>query len=127
MRRLDYWNTRQPAWGVKTLVSLLTEEGFKVSHETVRTLRAEMGLETIYPKANTSKSAKNVYKLPYLLHYLRAKDMIWLPNYVWDEDITYIKIARSHMYLTSVIDWFSQFVVDRGLSDTLETVPVSEL
>jgi len=124
MDRLDYWNTQQPAWGVKTLVPLLTKEGFKVSHELVRALRAAMGLETIYPGPNTSKSANNVRKLPYLLRYLRANELIWLPNYVWAVDITYIKMARSHMYLVAVIDWFSRFIVGWELADTLEAAPV---
>jgi len=123
MGRLDYWNIQQPAWGVKTLVPLLEKEGFRVSHEQVRQLRAKMGLETIYPKQNTSKSAKNVRKLPYLLRYLRAHELIWLPNYVWAVDITYIKMARSHMYLVAVIDWFSRFIVGWELSDTLERAP----
>jgi putative transposase len=124
MRRLDYWNTQQPAWGVKTLVPLLAKEGFKASHEMVRRLRADMGLETIYPGPNTSKAAKNARKLPYLLRHLRANDMIWLPNYVWAVDLTYVKMARSHMYLVAVIDWHSRFVVGWELSDTLETTPV---
>ena len=124
MRRLDYWNTQQPAWGVKTLVPLLAKEGYKVSHEMVRQLRANMGLETIYPKENTSKSSKKSRKLPYLLSYLRANDLIWLPNYVWAVDITYIKMARTHMYLVAVIDWFSRFIVGWELADTLETAPV---
>lgn len=124
MQRLDYWNTYEPAWGVKTLVPLLKNEGMKVSHELLRQLRSEMGIETIYPKANTSKSSKNSRKLPYLLRHLRANDMIWLPNYVWAIDITYIKMGFSHMYLVAIIDWFSRFIVGWELSDTLETAPV---
>lgn len=127
MQRLDYWNTEQPAWGVKTLVPLLKNEGINASHELLRELRVEMGLETIYPKANTSKNSKNVRKLPYLLRHLRANGMIWLPNYVWAIDITYIKMNRSHMYLIAIIDWFSRFVVGWELSDTLEAAPVLDL
>jgi len=50
--RLDYRNTRRPAWGVKTLTPLLTKEGFKVRHELVCARRAAMGLETIYSEQN---------------------------------------------------------------------------
>jgi putative transposase len=124
MQRIDYWNTEQPAWGVKTLVPLLKTEGFKISHELLRQLRSEMGIETIYPKQNTSKSTKNARKMPYLLHELRAKDMIWLPNYVWAIDITYIKMGRSHMYLAAIIDWYSRFIVGWELSDTLKGAPI---
>ncbi len=124
MQRLDYWSVEQPAWGVKTLVPLLAGEGYSVSREMVRELRAEMGLETVYPKENTSKSSKNARKMPYLLRDLRAQDMIWLPNHVWAVDITYIKMNRSHMYLAAIIDWYSRFIVGWELSDTLEAAPV---
>lgn len=124
MQRLDYWGTEEPAWGVRTLVPLLRWEGFEVSRDLVRGLRAEMGLETIYPKENTSKSTHGAHKMPYLLRHLRAQDMIWLPNLVWAVDITYIRMCRSHMYLTAIIDWMSRFIVGWGLSDTLETTPV---
>ena len=58
MQRLDYWNTEEPAWGVKKLIPLLLDEGFKMSCEYLRELRAEMGLETIYPRVNTSKATR---------------------------------------------------------------------
>jgi len=124
MGRLDYWNTLEPAWGIKTLVPLLRDEGFAVSPDLIRELRREMGLETIYPKENTSKSSKNARKMPYLLGYLRKHDMIWLPNLVWAVDLTYIKMSRTHMYLIAIIDWFSRFIVGWELADTLETAPV---
>jgi putative transposase len=125
MQRLDYWSVVEPAWGSRALETVLANEGFhSVNREFIRTLRSEMGLETIYPKENTSKSSKNARKLPYLLRSLRANDGIWLPNFVWSIDITYIKMGRSHMYLVALIDWFSRFIVGWALADTLETAPV---
>jgi putative transposase len=124
MRRLDYWNTEEPAWGAKTLVPLLLDEGLKVSYEYLRKLRYEMGIETIYPKQNTSKASKNARKMPYLLRNMRKNGMIWLPNLVWAIDITYIAMAKSHMYLVAIIDWFSRYIVGWELSDTLEAAPV---
>jgi putative transposase len=126
MARLDYWNTEEPAWGIKTLVPLLRDEGYKVSHEFLRELRREMGLETIYPKVNTSKSSINARKMPYLLRHMRACGMIWLPNQVWAIDITYIKMVRAHMYLVAIIDWFSRFIVGWDLSDVLDAAPALE-
>ncbi|MCL2616590.1 MAG: hypothetical protein FWD96_02965, partial [Defluviitaleaceae bacterium] len=52
--KADYWNTEEPAWGVKKLMPLFLDKGFKVSCEYLRELHAEMGLETIYPRVNTS-------------------------------------------------------------------------
>jgi putative transposase len=81
-----------------------------------------MGIYSIYPKPNLSRGAKGSHIFPYLL-----KNMpIFLPNQVWAIDITYIKMGRSHMYLTAIIDWYSRFIVGFKLSDTPETVPVLE-
>lgn len=33
-------------------------------------------------------------------------------------------MQHGHMYITFVIDWFSQKIISRELSDTLETAPV---
>ena len=46
------------------------------------------------------------------------------PDQAWSIDITYIKMGRSHMYLTAIIDWYSSFIVGYELSDTLDTAPV---
>lgn len=46
------------------------------------------------------------------------------PDQAWSIDITYIKMGRSHMYLTAIIDWYSSLNVGYELSDTLDTAPV---
>ena len=82
----------------------------------------EMGIYAVYPKPNLSKRNKQHPVFPYLL---RNKS-IFLPNQVWAVDITYIKMGKSHMYLTAIIDWYSRFIVGWALSDTLDTAPVIE-
>jgi putative transposase len=62
----------------------------------------EMGIYAVYPKPNLSKRDKSHQVLPYLL----KNKSIFLPNQVWAVDITYIKMGRSHMYLTVIIDWY---------------------
>ena len=74
----------------------------------------------VYPKPNLSKSDKKALKLPYLLKNLNIDHS----NQVWAIDITYIKLGRSHMYLTAIIDWYTRYIVGYELSDTLETAPV---
>ena len=124
MAKLDYWNTTEPAWGLKKLIPLLAKDNLKASRDLIYELQAEMGLKTIYPHKNLSKANQNAKKMPYLLKKMRADDMIWLPNLVWAIDVTYIKMGMSHMYLTAVIDWFSWLIAGWKLSDTLETAPV---
>jgi len=127
MQRIDYWNTLEPAWGQRKLWQVLRSENFEVSRDTVRELMGEMGLLTIYPGLNLSKTTANARKAPYLLRSLRREGLIWLPNLVWSIDITYIKMCRSHLYLTAIIDWFSKYLLEWELSDSLETAAVLDV
>ena len=75
-----------------------------------------MGLETVYPKPDTSvrNKAHNIY--PYLL---RDVDVLQ-PNEVWAADITYCPLGNKHVYLFAIIDWHSRYVIDWSISRTLE-------
>jgi len=120
--RIDYWNTKFCWMGTRNLVKKLRQddkiEG--VGRQLIRRYMQEMGIYSVYPKPDCSRPGKGHKKYPYLL---RGK-AIWLPNQVWAVDITYIRIGRTHMYLTAIIDWYSRFIVGWALSDTLETAPV---
>lgn len=121
--RLDFWHTKQCYLGVRRLVAkLLAEDGIHVGRKLVKRLMGEMGIYAVYPKPNLSKRNKEHKIFPYLLRNLEIKE----PNMVWAIDITYIKMGRSHMYLTAIIDWYSRFIVGWELSDTLDTAPVLE-
>jgi len=121
MARIDYWNTMMCYLGARRIHNkLVVDDSIDISLEQVRKFMAEMGICAVYPHQNTSKSDKKAVKLPYLLRNME----IWLPNMVWSVDITYIKLNRSHMYLTAIIDWFSRLLLNWELSDTLETAPV---
>ncbi|MBI9043316.1 MAG: DDE-type integrase/transposase/recombinase [Anaerolineaceae bacterium] len=41
------------------------------------------------------------------------------PNQVWSIDITYITMKQGFMYLAAILDWYSRFVIDWQLSNTL--------
>lgn len=78
----------------------------------------DMGLEAIYPKKkpNLSAPGKGHQIYPYLLKNLE----IMRPNQVWGTDITYIRLNNGFCYLIAIIDWFSRYVVNWRLSQTLE-------
>ena len=94
-----------------------SEEGFPVGRKLVRRLMRDMGIQAVYPKANLSKRNFKDAIVPYLLRNKK----VFIPNQVWSIDITYIKMGRSHMYLTAIIDWYSRMIVGWNLSDTLDT------
>lgn len=77
----------------------------------------EMGLKAIYAKPRTTIIDKDHNKYPYLLRDL----IIDKPNQVWAIDITYIKMPIGFVYLASLIDVFSRFIVASKLSINMET------
>ena len=122
MAQIDYWHTMLPSMGMRKLVVKLEQRGYRVSRKTVRKYMEEMGIHTVYPKANLSKRNFKQAIVPYLLRTVNVQ----FPNQVWSIDITYIKMVHGHMYLTAVIDWYSRKIVGWKLSDTLSTQPVLE-
>ena len=123
MARIDYWHTKQPAMGSRKLARIISEQDkLPAGRKLIRRLMRVMGIIAVYPKPNLSRSDKQHQKYPYLLRGMP----IYIPNQVWAVDITYIKMGRSHMYLTAIIDWYSRLIVGWRLSDTLETAPVLE-
>jgi len=119
--RLDFWHTKMCYLGVRRLVQKLKEEdGIVTGRKLIKRYMDEMGIYAVYPKPNLSKRNHKHKIFPYLLRNIS----IIKPNQVWAIDITYIKMGKSHMYLTAIIDWYSRFVVGWELSDSLDTAPV---
>ncbi len=85
----------------------------------------EMGIARIAPGPNLSKRNLEHRVYPYLLRNLS----ITHPNHVWGDrlsrcrnnvDITYIRMKQGWMYLYAVIDWYSRYIVDWELDQSLE-------
>lgn len=77
----------------------------------------QMGIEAIYQKPNLSKNDKAHPVYPYLLKGLE----IIRPDQVWGIDITYIKLTVGWLYLVAIIDWYSRFVIEWQVSNSLDT------
>lgn len=120
--RLDYWHTKMCYLGIRKLVVKLKEDNINIGRKLVKKYMDEMGIYCVYPKANLSKRNKQHKIFPYLLRNITISKC----NQVWAIDITYIKMGKSHMYLTAIIDWYSRFILGWALSDTLDTAPVIE-
>jgi len=117
MKLLDRHYTEHPYQGkVKRSRWLTSEVNYTVGVRKVRSLMRAMGLETVYPKPNTSARDKEHKVYPYLLSELK----IIRPNQVWAADITYLPLRHGHVYLFAIIDWHSRYVVDWSVSGTLE-------
>lgn len=89
-----------------------------IGRDHVRTLMNILGLQAIYPKSSIDLSKPNKENLiyPYLLRGVR----IIKPNQVWSTDITYVRLQNGWAYLIAIIDWYSRYVINWKLSNTLE-------
>ena len=117
MAAIDRIHVEHPCYGARRISrELRREDKLEMGRKKVARLIEHMGIRAIYPKPNTSASAKEHPKFPYLL----KNKTIRFPNQVWSTDITYIPIGKTHMYLSIVIDWFSRYITGWRLHDTLE-------
>lgn len=79
-------------------------------------LYKKMGLVSLLPGPNTSKPNPNTtYKFPYLLKDLKIE----CANQVWAADITYIPMSNGFMFLYAIIDIYSRFIVNWGVSNNM--------
>jgi putative transposase len=118
MKLIDRQYLATPFYGARKIaVELKRQKGFAVNRKRVRRLMQRMGIRAVYRRPRTTKPALGHKIYPYLLRDLK----ITRPNQVWAADITYIPMARGFMYLVTIIDWYSRYVISWRLSNTLDT------
>ncbi len=118
MRLIDEQYMATPFYGWPRMTAFLQGAGYPINHKRVQRLMQKMGIQAIYPKPKTSISTPGHKIYPYLLRDLAIER----PNQVWSTDITYIPLATGFMYLVAVIDWYSRFILDWRLSNSLEGI-----
>jgi len=116
MKLIDRQYLVTPFYGARKIAAWLKSQGQRVNRKRVRRLMCVMGLKAIYRRPRTSKPAAGHKIYPYLLSGLK----ITRPNRVWAADITYIPMARGFLYLVTIIDWYSRYVLSWRLSNTLD-------
>jgi len=117
MNLIDHQYLVTPFYGARKMaVELKKQAGLTVSRKRVRRLMQLMGIRAIYRRPRTSKPAPGHGVYPYLLRDLK----ITRPNQVWAADITYIPMSRGFLYLVTIIDWYSRYVISWRLSNTLD-------
>ena len=117
MRGIDQQYMKTPFYGVRRITVSLRRQGYGINPKRIARLMRLMGIQAVFPRQNLSQPGKGHKIYPYLLRGLKIK----YPDQVWSSDITYIPLANGFMYLTAIIDWYSRYVLDWRLSNTLET------
>jgi len=116
MRLIDEEYTRHPFYGSRKMRDWLQRQGAVVNRKRVRRLMRKMGLESVAPKPNTSRPVQQHKIHPYLLRRLKIERA----DQVWCADITYIRLAHGFVYLATVMDWYSRYVLSWEVSVTME-------
>jgi len=117
MDLIDVIYTACPFYGNRRIkAELNSTHQIAIGRDHLRTLMAIMQIEAIYPKKSLSWPDKNHQIYPYLLRNLKVEK----PNQVWSTDITYVKLEAGFAYLIAIIDWFSRYVINWKLSNSLD-------
>lgn len=118
MRVIDEEYTKSPSYGYRSMTDRLRNGyGYLVNKKRICRLMRKMGLKSVAPAPNTSKRGKNHVVYPYLLRGVKVERV----NHVWSTDITYIPMHNGFMYLVAIMDWFSRYVLDWEISNTMES------
>ncbi len=114
---IDALYTEHPFFGNRRIKAELNlTHGIDIGRDKVRTLMRTMGIEALYPKKNLSLPNPQHKLYPYLLRHLNIEK----PNQVWSTDITYVKLKEGFAYLIAIIDWYSRYVINWKVFNTLE-------
>ena len=116
MKLMDHQYLATPFYGSRQFSVWLRKQGYCVNRKRVRRLMRIMGLKAIYRHPRTSKATPGHRIHPCLLEGME----ITRPNQVWAADITYIPMARGFLYLVTIMDWYSRYVISWRLSNTLD-------
>jgi putative transposase len=116
MELIDRQYLVTPFYGTRKIVVWLKSQSYSINRKRVRRLMRIMGLKAIYRRPRTSKPTPGHKIYPYLLGGVK----ITRPNQVWAADITYIPMSRGFLYLVTIIDWYSRYVLSWRLSNTLD-------
>jgi putative transposase len=114
-RRIDEIYTAWPFYGSRKITAVLRAE-MVINRKAVQRHMREMGIAGICPGPNLSKRNTEHRVFPYLLRHISAS----YPNHIFGIDITYIRLSAGWLYLVAVLDWYSRYVVNWALNDTLE-------
>ena len=134
LNKIDSIYREHPEYGYRYIYNQLQEDGFNVGRDRVLKYMGVLGISAIYPRKKLSISCKDAQHKVY--SYLL--DKYWVnsgktkhvhvpkSNQVWSGDITYIRTNTGYMYLSAIIDWHSKAILSYKLSNTMDTMLVTD-
>jgi putative transposase len=101
----------------KIHAELRKNNDFKINIKKVAKIMNELNISGIKPKRKiVNKKNEDISVYPYLLSdiVINKKDKVWAT------DITYIRVGNKFMYFIAIIDLYSRYIVEYGLSPSLD-------
>lgn len=115
MRRIEEMHYEQPEYGYRKVHVNLRKENFNVNEKRIERLWSNLGFLSVLPGRSLSKPSIEHPRYPYLLNGL----WVGAPNQIFSTDITFLPLASGFIYLTTITDWFSRYILARELSNTM--------
>ena len=115
MQRVEEIHFQFHEYGYRKVYVELRKEGFQGNEKRIERLWGQLGFRSFLPGPNLSKPNTSHKQYPYLLNGL----WITSPLQVLSADITYIPVKGGFIYLVSITDWFSRYIVSWETSNTL--------
>ena len=117
MRRIEEIHYEHPEYGYRKIHAQLRREDLCVNEKRIERLWSKLGFLSTLPRKSLSTPSKEHSSYPYLLNGL------WIdsPNKVFSTDITFLPLAKGFVYLVTVMDWFSRYILSREISNTMTT------
>jgi putative transposase len=115
MRRIEEMHYEHPEYGYRKIFVDLRKESFDVNEKRIERLWGKLGFFSLLPRKSLSNPSASNPCYPYLLNGL------WIdtPNQVFSTDITFLPLINGFIYLVTVTDWFSRYVLARELSNAM--------
>ena len=117
LNSIDRIYTESPYFGQRRIrITLSRDYRIEVGRWMIRRAMNTLGIQTLYPRKNTSIPNVVHKKYPYLLKWLKIERI----NQVWGCDITYIRLEHGWVYLVAIIDWYSRKTLAWKVSTTMD-------
>lgn len=112
-----YDDNRQ-VFGAGKITSILKEQGFKTSQETVRRLMSDMGLTSIRQRA---KAMYEKERREYCKNRVNQQFNATVPNQIWVSDVTCYSFQNKTYCICVILDLFSRMIVSYKVSQRNST------
>jgi len=118
IRLIDERYTQYPTEDARRFAECLKQQAYSVGRYQVSCSIKIIGIESIYPKLDTSAPARKPHKIyPYFLSEMELS----YPDQVWYSDITYVRLRGDFCYLTVIMHCYSRYVLSWELSTTFDS------